>query len=282
MYTDPPGPREDDPAHSLLAEQHGFAYRSLLGEILFAYVLCRPDIGYAVTTLAKFSTAPNPLHYKSLKHLAIYLRQTIDWGIIYWHPSPNSSLPDIPFICVIPDPSLPRIPTSLSYFHLIVYVDAAYANELKERRSTTGYAICMAGGVVVYRSKTQPICAQSSSESELVAANASAKPTKYLRFVLDDLSYPQTDPTEIYEDNESTEKIVNHNIPTERSRHIEIRYFALQHWRVLGDIIMKHIPGIINPADMLTKALGWVLNYRHSRFMMGHHGFQPSPSSPSV
>jgi len=29
-------------------------------------VLCRPDVGYAVTTLAKFSTAPNALHYKSL------------------------------------------------------------------------------------------------------------------------------------------------------------------------------------------------------------------------
>jgi len=76
------GPVENAPKHKALEAEQGFGYRSVLGEVLFAYVLCRPDIGYTVTTLAKFSTAPNALHYKSLKHLAIYLRQTQDWGIL--------------------------------------------------------------------------------------------------------------------------------------------------------------------------------------------------------
>jgi len=61
---------ENTPEHKALKAEQGFGYRSVLGEILFAYVLCRPDIGYTVTTLAKFSTAPNALHYKSLKHLS--------------------------------------------------------------------------------------------------------------------------------------------------------------------------------------------------------------------
>jgi len=61
------GPVENTPKHKALEAEQGFGYRNVLGEILFAYVLCRPDIGYAVTTLAKFSTAPNALQYKSLK-----------------------------------------------------------------------------------------------------------------------------------------------------------------------------------------------------------------------
>jgi len=56
------GPVENTPEHKALETEQGFGYRSVLGEILFAYVLCCPDIGYAVTTLAKFSTAPNTLH----------------------------------------------------------------------------------------------------------------------------------------------------------------------------------------------------------------------------
>jgi hypothetical protein len=33
-----------------------------------------------------------------------------------------------------------------------------------------------------------------------------------------------------------------------------------------------YIPGIVNPADALTKALGTTLHYRHVRRLMGHYG----------
>ena len=45
----------------------GFSYRHLLGELRYAYMTCRCDIGYAVTTLSKFSTSPSEFHYKLLK-----------------------------------------------------------------------------------------------------------------------------------------------------------------------------------------------------------------------
>ena len=34
---------------------------------------------------------------------------------------------------------------------------------------------------------------------------------------------------------------------------------------------MRHIPGIINPSDDLTKAFGWVLHALHARCGMGHY-----------
>jgi len=47
------------------------------------------------------------------------------------------------------------------------------------------------------------------------------------------------------------------------------KHFALQHWRLMKDIILIHLPGVVNPADMLTKALGWALYHRHAPHLMG-------------
>ena len=275
LYASPMGPSEGTPEHAALAAQFGFGYRSVLGELLYAYVLCRADIGYAVTTLARFSLCPNVTHYAALKKLAVYLRRTIDWGIYYWRPAPLDDLPHVPFELVTADPSLPVVPQSASYLEPVFYVDAAFGNIPTTMGSTTGYGATMCGGLVVYRCMAQPISAQNACEAELVAANAAAKVAKYLRMLLIELGFDLPQPTSVYEDNDATIKIVNTNRPTPRSRHIAIRYFGLQQWRELGEIALHHIAGIINPADALTKALGWVLHSRHVRFMMGHYGFRP-------
>jgi len=97
-----------------------------------------------------------------------------------------------------------------------------------------------------------------------------AKMARFLRSVLCKLGFPQDGPTPIYKDNKSAIEIVNFNKPTERSRHIDIRFFVIQDWKARGDIVMKHIPGVINPSDDLTKPLGWILHSRHARYIMGH------------
>ena len=45
--------------------------------------------------------------------------------------------------------------------------------------------------------------------------------------MLSNLGFPQDGPTPIFEDNKSAIDIVNSNKPTERSRHIDIRFFAI-------------------------------------------------------
>jgi hypothetical protein len=65
----------------------------------------------------------------------------------------------------------------------------------------------------------------------------------------------------------------NASVPTERSRHIDISYFAIQDWKSAGDILLRHIPaGILNASDTMTKAVGWILHNRHARRLMGHYG----------
>ena len=124
----------------------------------------------------------------------------------------------------------------------------------------------------MYRSKSQSICAQSSTEAEFIAAVDAAKTAKYLRQILSQLGMPPEGPTKIYCDNSSAIHIINDNrMPTERTRHLDIRWFAIQDWKEAKEIVLLHIPGVVNPSDALTKSLGWVLQSRHCRRMMGHH-----------
>ena len=47
-------PLESTTGYVILEKKKEFNYRTLLGELMYAYITCCPDIGYAVTTLSKF------------------------------------------------------------------------------------------------------------------------------------------------------------------------------------------------------------------------------------
>ena len=59
--------------HKVLEEKAGFAYCTLLGEIMYSYMTCHLDVGYAVTTCLKLASTPSKYHYKLLKYLPQYL-----------------------------------------------------------------------------------------------------------------------------------------------------------------------------------------------------------------
>ncbi len=264
------GPLEGTQERRALESEVGYSYRQVLGEIVYAYVVCHLDIGYAATFLSRFSQAPAREHYKALKDIVKYLRRTVDWGIIYWRQSPVDSLPRINLPDVPIDPSLPTFPTH-DLLRLTGYVDAAHATDLKTRRSVSGYVFTLAGGAIAFKSKLQATVATSLTEAEFVAAVSAAKVAKCLRSVLHELGFAQGKPTPLYVDNQAAIAMVNERKPTPRSRHIHIQHFAIQEWRAAGDIELHHIPGTINASDQATKALGWTLHSRHVRRSMGHH-----------
>ena len=276
------GPPEHSPEANDIAMQLGFSYRQLLGELMYAYVVCRPDIGFALSKLSQYSTHPGIIHYQALKHVALYLRGTKAWGIMYWRPVhmpslPRGSQPDHP---ISTDLTLPSFPVNHPPTQLVAFVDAAHATA-QNRRSVTGFVLSLCGAAISYRSKIQTAVAISSTEAELVASVSAAKAVLYIRSVLHDLGLPQFDPTPIYEDNAASILIVNASKPTPRTRHIDIQYFAAQQWRARGFIILVAISTCINIADALTKALAWILHHRHARRTMGHHAHQYTrPSSP--
>jgi hypothetical protein len=258
----------------------GFSYRSVLGALIYAYVVARPDIGYAVTTLARFSDHPAKVHYDALRRVARYLRMTKHWGLLYWRHTLLPSLQPGDFTPLAADPSLPVFPQPQASTELAGYVDAAHATDLVTRRSITGLVFMFCGGPLAYKSKIQSTVSTSSTEAEFLAAVHAAKIAKYLRSILLELGYPQLGPTTLFEDNAAAILMVNANRPTPRARHIDIQHFALQEWKAAKEIVLSHIPGVVNSADSLTKSLGSTLHHRHVRRLMGHYGAPWTPPVP--
>jgi hypothetical protein len=67
------GPKEGTIEYHELSTKMGFSYWTLLGELIYAYITCHPDIGYAIVTLSKFASSPTAFHYTSLKNMTCYL-----------------------------------------------------------------------------------------------------------------------------------------------------------------------------------------------------------------
>ncbi|KAI2502403.1 hypothetical protein MHU86_12060 [Fragilaria crotonensis] len=242
-------PRDGTPEYCDIETAAGFSYRSVLGALIYAYVVARPDIGYAVTTLARFSDHPAKVHYDALRRVARYLRMTKNWGLLYWRNKFLATLPHGDFQILTPDPTLPDFPQPHSSIELAGYVDAAHATDLVTRRSITGLVFMFCGGPLAYKSKIQSTVSTSSTEAEFLAAVHAAKIAKYLRSILSELGYPQQGPTTLFEDNAAAILMVNASRPTPRARHIDIQHFALQEWKAANEIVLSHIPGVVNSAD---------------------------------
>ena len=251
-----------------------------LGELVFAHAMCRLDIGCSACLLARFSDRPHEEHFDALKGICKYLRQTKSWGIMYRRPSPLDDLPDVPFPFLEEDPNLPPFPL-IHRDELIGCLDAAHATDLKTRRSITGLVVLFCFAAIAWKSRIQSVVATSSTEAEFYSSVTCGKIAKYLRYVLTALDALRPGPTRLFIDNMAALHMINEKRPTPRARHIDIQHFAIQEWCEKKDLVMEHLPGILNPSDDLTKPLGWVLHARHARRSMGHYKIG-SPVEASV
>ena len=58
-------------------------YRSIIGSCMYAQMLTRPDISYAVSKLSKYLNQPTKAHMKAALRLLTYLYHTHDKCITY-------------------------------------------------------------------------------------------------------------------------------------------------------------------------------------------------------
>jgi len=192
-----------------------------------------------------------------LKKVAKCLRATKDWGIICRRSQLDASLPPSNFIRSTLDTDLPAFPP-VDPLEPAAFLDAAHANDLRNRRSTTGCAFPLCGGAISHPCKTKSVTATSSTKAEFLAAVATAKHACCMQAIMTDLGFPPQGPTVMCCDNQSAINVINARVPTECSRHIDIQHIAIQDWKDSSAIVMEFIPGVINPSDDLTKPLGWV------------------------
>ncbi len=170
------GSTEGTTEHKQIEKDVGFSYFQVLGELIYEYIVCHVDIGYAVVVLSRFSTAPAKEHYLAIMGMCKYLHCTKTWGLMYWHMAPVTSLPAVSLEQLPCNTNFPKISPS----KLVGFVDAAHATDIEKQRSITGWAFCYAGAAIAYKSKLQTVIATSSTEVEFVAAVHAAKTARYL------------------------------------------------------------------------------------------------------
>lgn len=199
-----------------------------------------------------------------------YLALTKNKGIHYWRTTPNITLPDIPAQeCITDDDIMHSIPKSKQPATIHGYVDSDWGTDRTHRRSITGIAIMLAGAVIAYKTKYQPTVALSSTEAEFAAAAEAGKMILYLRSILHELGFEQHLPTILFEDNQGALHMANSGQPTKRTRHMDIKYFALQNWCETDLIKLQQITTQHNISDAFTKNLGRIKFYQQTDVLMG-------------
>jgi hypothetical protein len=273
------GPDIDSKEGKELRKQNGFNYRGVVGEIVYANITGRPDYTFAASILSRFNTCPAQCHYDAAKRALKILIRTPDEGIWYWRRATQDDLPPTLHEPRQMEDFEKKFPILQNPFLVSGICDVSIAPNILMRRSF-GATLIMLGNLylILWTGKLQPVVASSTGEGEFIQLVLTGKKVKYIRTVMSEFGFPQESPSPIFGDNLSSIMMANNVRPTDRTRHMDIRWFALQEWiHVDKDIIVVHISGIINPADAMTKALAWLKHHRHMSRAMGHLG---SPFAP--
>ena len=87
-------------------------------------------------------------------------------------------------------------------------------------------------------------------------------------------SHPHLAPTPVAVDNKSVEFAVNNPETSQRTRHLDTRYFKVRDYIRDLDIRVRHIGTKFNPADFFTKALPRV-DFERYRSYLGMEDHTP-------
>ena len=226
-------------------------YREAVGCLMYAMVLTRPDIAFAVSRVAKFTTKPRNSHWTTVKRIYRYLSGTITMGISYFGHSTDLTLRG--------------------------YCDADYAGDHDDRKSRPGYLFLLANGAVAWCSKRQTCTADSTTEAEFVAMAESVKEAIWLRRLLQSLGFPSQVPTPIFSDNQGAIQLVKNPKFHKRTKHIETKYYLIREKYDRKEIDVFYIHTKQQLADLLTKALARE-SFQHLRSLQGLVAYLPLTS----
>lgn len=209
------------------ANMENVPYQELVGSLLFAAQVSRPDICYAVNLISRFNKDPGRAHWLAAKRILRFLKGTISTKLCY----SKNEVEDIFGFC-----------------------DADYASDVDERKSVTGYIFKKQGGAIAWCSKKQPTVALSTTESEYMALGSAIQEALWLKGLEAEL-LRSTKSNILYCDNQSAALLAASESHHPRTKHIDVRHHFVRDVINDGRIILQHISTNEMVADILTKAL---------------------------
>lgn len=206
--------------------------RQLIGSLLYAVSGTRPDLCVSVIFLSRYQHCASTALYKALKRILRYIKSTLNLSLIY---------------------------TCNLESELKGFVDADWAGDTRDRKSTSGYILTLHDCIISWLSKKQIAVALSSSEAEYIALSIVITEAFYLKKLISDFMLLLKDPILIFEDNQSVIKISENNENNKRLKHVDIRYNYILDNVNKGEVQLEYVPTSENIADMFTKPLGKIL-----------------------
>jgi len=216
-------------------------YQQLIGCLLYINRCTRPDISFAVTYYSQKNKEPTQADWINAKRILRYLVGTKTLKLNYNKDNDN-----------------------INNSKLVGYSDASYAEDKKNRKSITGYTFMKNGGAISWRSKKQSITTLSSTEAEYVALTMTAQECLWLIKLQNEIENTN-EAVIIYEDNQSTIKLAENFVNSDRTKHIAVRMHFIRDQIENNLIKLKYIPTTDQIADVLTKPLGRIQHEKHTK-----------------
>ena len=141
------------------------------------------------------------------------------------------------------------------------FADSDWAGDVKTRKSTSGGAICWDGHCLKTWSTSQNVLALSSGEAELYAVTKAAIQVKGIMSMAKDFNIFMEG--QIATDSNAALGIVHREGLGGRCRHIQVQYLWIQSAVKSKELSICKVPGVENPADLLTKCLAEEVIWRH-------------------
>nr|KYP36807.1 Copia protein [Cajanus cajan] len=198
----------------------GQFFRSIVGALQYATVT-RPEIAYSVNKVCQFMSNPLDSHWRAVKRILRYLKDTINYGLLL-QPA-----------------------TSSTKYSLEVFCDADWASDPDDCMSTSN--------LVSWSSKNQSLVAHSSTKAEYRSMAHATAEIIWIQSLLKELGIVSDTPT-LYCDNLGV--ALSHNpVLHSRTKHMELDIHFVREKVVSKNLIVQHVPAFAQVADILTKPL---------------------------
>ena len=162
-------------------------YRNLIIALLYISSSTRPDISYSVNYLSRYQNSYNETHWKYTLRILKYLYLTKDLKMNYKRN-----------------------------------VNADWAGDNVDRKSTSGYVIKVFGNVIDSNSRKQRTVTKPSTYAEYVALSEAVSEIKFILELMKNFNVELIDPVKVFEANRGAINIANYGNFTKNSKHIEI------------------------------------------------------------
>jgi hypothetical protein len=219
--------------HVFLQKTDGFSkpvdrkiYQSIVGSLLFLALTTRPDIQLAVGICARFCSDPNQSHLTAAKRILRYLILTPDLGLFY---SSKSS-------------------------EIVGYVDADFARDIDDRKSTTGHLFIYGGSPISWYSGKQHGTSTSTAQAEYIALGSAVRESMFLIQFFAELG-TKFPPITIHEDNQAAILMSKNPVYHTKQKHIDVQFHFVREEVDKGTVNLQYCPSAENIADILTKAV---------------------------